>query len=85
MRRKELLAAGFVRDILFRNGDDCQVYISELDHRKVNYKILDSAVRDDGGVIIRILQQYNNVPLIQLYDDDDAMNEFLQGSLELVK
>lgn len=68
-RRKELLAAGYIRDILFRNGDDCQVYIYGLDHQKVEYKILNTYNRDDGSVIIRILQQYNNVPLVQLNED----------------
>ncbi|MBQ2858600.1 MAG: hypothetical protein IJA45_01765 [Oscillospiraceae bacterium] len=66
MRRKELLAAGYIRDVLFRNSDDCQVYIYDLDHGGVDYRILDSFNRDDGSVIIRILQQYNNCPLIEL-------------------
>lgn len=65
MRKKELLAGGYIRDLLFRNPDDAQLYIYELDHRGVAYKILDSFVRD-GSVIIRILQQYNNSPLIEL-------------------
>ena len=68
-RRKETLAAGYIRDILFRTGDDCQVYIYDLDHRHVDYKILETTARDDGSVIIRILQQYNNSPLIQLFDE----------------
>ena len=70
MKRKELLAAGYVRDILFRNPNDAQFYIYDLDHRKVEYRILDSYTRDDGSVIIRILQQYNNSPLIQLFEED---------------
>lgn len=68
-RAKEVLAAGVVRDILFRTGDDYQAYIYDLDHRHVDYKILDTMARDDGSVIIRILQQYNNNPLIQLFED----------------
>lgn len=66
MRRKELLAAGYIRAIRFQNPDDSQVYIYDLDHRGVDYKILDSSFRPDGSVIIRILQQYNNCPLIEL-------------------
>ena len=69
-RRKELLAAGYIRDILFRTGEDCQAYIYNLDQRKAEYKILDTYTRNDGSVIIRILQQYNNAPLIQLYEED---------------
>lgn len=66
MRKKELLAAGYLRDILFWNPDDAQLYIYDLDHRGVDYKILDTCTRSDGSVIIRILQQYNNVDLIEL-------------------
>lgn len=70
MMAKELLAAGYVRDILFRDNSEYELYVYKLDHRKIQYKILDSTVREDGSVIIRILQQYNNSPLIQLYDED---------------
>ena len=66
MRRKELLAAGLIRDILFCSNDEVDLYIHELEHRCVQYEILDRYVRDDGSEIIRIMQQYNNVPLIEL-------------------
>ena len=66
MRRKELLAAGLIRDILFCSNDEVDLYIHELEHRSVQYEILDRYVREDGSEIIRIMQQYNNVPLIEL-------------------
>lgn len=66
MSRKELLAAGYIRDILFCSNDEVDLYIHNLEHRCFEYKILDRYVRDDGSEIIRILQQYNNVPLIEL-------------------
>ena len=66
MRRKELLAAGLIRDILFCSNDEVDLYIHELEHRCVQYEILDRYVREDGSEIIRIIQQYNNVPLIEL-------------------
>ena len=69
-KRKELLAAGYIRDILFQKIDDCKSYLHNLDQRKAEYKILDTYIRDDNSVIIRILQQYNNAPLIQLYEED---------------
>ena len=59
-RAKEVLAGGYIRDLLFRKDIDCQAYIHELDRRNVEYRILDSMAREDGSVIIRILQQYNN-------------------------
>lgn len=67
MRNKTLLAAGVVRDFLFRNQEVFDLYLYDLDHQKVVYKVLDSFVRDDGSIIVRILQQYNNSDLIQLY------------------
>lgn len=67
MRCKSLLAAGIVRDIEFRSKDVFDLYLYDLDHRKAVYQVLDTYVRDDGSMIVRILQQYNNVDLIQLY------------------
>ena len=67
MRNKTLLAAGVVRDIEFRSSDVFDLYLYDLDHKKVVYKVLDSYVRADGSMIVRILQQYNNADLIQLY------------------
>lgn len=67
---KELIAAGYVRDIKFESAYALEIYLYGLDHRKALYKILDRYDREDGSVIVRILQQYNNSPLIQLYKED---------------
>lgn len=69
MKHKELLAAGIVRDIGFSSKDVFDFYLYDLDRKKILYKILDTYVRDDGSMIVRIVQQYNNVGLIQLYED----------------
>lgn len=66
---KQVLAAGYVRDLLFESAYALEIYLYGLDHRKAQYKILDKFTRDDGSVIIRILQQYNNSPLIQLFEE----------------
>lgn len=67
MRVKTVLAAGIVLDLLFRNGDDVEVYLYGLDHRlDVFYKVLDTMQRDDGSVIIRIVKNYNGSDLIEL-------------------
>lgn len=67
MRVKTVLAAGIVQDLLFRNGDDVQVYLYSLDRRlDVCYKILDTLLRDDGSMIIRIVKNYNGSDLIEL-------------------
>lgn len=66
MRNMELLAAGIVRDILFRSADHLDLYLYALDHKKHDYVILDKRNRSDGSVIIRIVTQYNYNELIQL-------------------
>ena len=53
-RKKEILAAGYFRDILFQSKDDLELYIYQLQHRYQNYKILEQYNREDGSVIIRI-------------------------------
>lgn len=63
---KELLAAGIVRDYLFLSMDALECHLYSLDHRKVNYRVLETCERSDGTVLVRILQQYNNSDLIQL-------------------
>ena len=70
MKRKTILAAGYVRDILFSQQDDLDLYLYALDRSGVEYEILDKLQRDDGSIIIRILQQYNQAPLIRLYNED---------------
>ena len=66
-RTRELLAAGYVRDILFKSKDYLIDYLTGLESKKLQYKILEQYNKEDGSVIIRILQQYNTAPLIQLY------------------
>lgn len=68
---KEVLAAGIVRDLWFCHRDALELYIYRLDHQKVTYKIIQRCDRDDGSVLIRIVQQYNNSPLIHLFEEDD--------------
>ena len=67
MKAKEILAAGYVRDILFRSKEVFDLYLYNLDHRKVYYQVIETFTRDDGSVIARILQQYNNAELIHLF------------------
>lgn len=67
---KKLLAAGIVRDLEFRNRHDLDIYIYRLDHNEVEYRILEQWNRPDGSVIIRMIQQYNNSPLVELYEEE---------------
>ena len=66
--KKEILAAGYIRDILFANKREMEAYLDMLDSRKQLYKVLMTYERADKTVIIRIVQQYNNSPLIKIYD-----------------
>ena len=69
-RRKEILAAGIVRDIQFEHHYDLDDYLHALDKRKITYKVLETYDRKDGTMIIRIVQQYNDNRLIQLYKEN---------------
>lgn len=66
---KKLLAAGYVRDLQFDTAEALELYLYDLNLKNLQHKILDKFERADGSIIIRILQQYNNAPLIELYDN----------------
>lgn len=61
-----LLAAGIVRDYEFLTLDHLDLYLYQLDHRKIVYKVLETFERPDQTVVVRIVQQYNNADLIKL-------------------
>ena len=67
-KSKKILAAGIVRDIRFANSDFADEYLYRLDHRGFTYKVLQSCRCDNGTVILRVLQRYNDCDLIELYD-----------------
>ena len=67
-KAKEILAAGIVRDIRFDSPDRADEYLYRLDHLGFTFKVLQSCRCDDGTVILRVLQRYNNCDLIELYD-----------------
>lgn len=68
---RELLAAGIVRDLWFCHKEAADLYLYRLDHNCVLYKIIQRCDQADGSVLIRIVQQYNNSPLIHLFEEDD--------------
>ena len=69
-KRKELLAAGIVRDIRFKDQAELDIYLYGLRKKYMDYKILEQVTRTDGTELARIVQSYNNTPLIQLYEED---------------
>lgn len=69
MKKKELLAAAIVKDYRFINPDELEIYLNELDHKKIRYEVLEKYITKAGPVLVRIAVGYNSSPLIQLYED----------------
>lgn len=67
-KAKDILAAGIVRDIRFDSSVRADAYLFRLDHLGFTYKVLQSCRCDDGTVILRVLQRFNDFDLIDLYD-----------------
>lgn len=67
-KKRELLAAGLVKDYRFRDHEALEAYIYDLELKKIRYEILEKGYCDDGTVLLRISMGYNQTPLIQLYD-----------------
>lgn len=66
IKKKQLLAAGIVRDFRFGCNADLDLYLNCLVYRRINYVILETSTCYDGSVLVRIVQQYNDVDLIDL-------------------
>ena len=67
-KKRELLAAGLVKDYRFRDHEALEAYIYDLEQKKIRYEILEKANCEDGTVLLRISVGYNQTPLIQLYN-----------------
>ena len=67
-KKRELLAAGLVKDYRFRDHEALEGYIYDLEQKKIRYEILEKANCKDGTVLLRISVSYNQTPLIQLYN-----------------
>ena len=52
---KCLLAAGIVRDYEFLSREHLDLYLYQLDHRKIVYQVLETFERPDQTVIVRIV------------------------------
>lgn len=68
-QKRELLAASLVKDYRFINQEEFELYIYELEHKKMPYQILERVDRADETVLLRISLGYNQTPLIQLYEE----------------
>lgn len=68
-KSKELLAAGIVRDLRFRSKTHYQAYLIDRKVAKEQYEVLKVVEQADGTILARIEGQYNNAPLIKLYDE----------------
>lgn len=70
MANKNLLAAGIVRDFRFVSKGAYLTYCRGLHAKKIKFVILESRLCQDGTVLARFVQQYNQNPLIQLSQSD---------------
>ena len=68
-KKRELLAAGLVKDYRFINREEYLAYLDELNSKKMRYHLLEVVTKKDGTVLLRISLGYNQTPLIQLYED----------------
>ena len=66
MKRKELLAAGIVRDFRFRDEAAYHEYLEDLAYRGTEYEVLQREPSKNGTVLARIVTQYNDADLIDL-------------------
>ena len=65
MKKKELLAAGIIRDFRFKNKEEYQKYLTWI---RGKYEVIEMVEKMDGTVLARIITQYNNAELIQLFE-----------------
>lgn len=70
MANKNLLAAGIVRDFRFTSKESFIAYCRGLSAKKHNYQVLESRLCQDGTVLARFVQQYNDNPIIELPQSD---------------
>ena len=69
MKRRELLAAGIVRDYQFANKHLFELHLMKLNGQHRRYEVLEKHECEDGRVLARIVEQYNDSPLIRLYEN----------------
>ena len=67
-KKRELLAAGIVRDFRFISWTEYENYLEELEGKKSTYKVLETFNCQDDTVLVRISVGYNNSRLIELYN-----------------
>ena len=66
MKKRDLLAAGIVRDFRFRDEAAYQEYLEDLAYRGQEYEVLQREPSKNGTVLARIVTQYNDSDLIDL-------------------
>ena len=63
---KVVRASGLVRDIDFEPSGRLTQYLSALDRAGIAYKIIDRFDRADGSIVVRIVVQWRDDPMIEL-------------------
>lgn len=65
---KKLLAAGIVRDFEFDCMESLELYLQRLKQESIAHTVIETYERSDGSVVSRILSQFGNYSLVQLFD-----------------
>ena len=68
-RRRELLAAGVVRDFRFKDQNELDIHLYGLKKKEIRYKVLEQVTERGGTILARILQEHGTAQLIELYED----------------
>lgn len=67
-KKRELLAAGIVKDYRFSSWTEYENYLEELEGKKITYKVLETFHCQDDTVLVRIAVGYNSSRLNELYN-----------------
>lgn len=62
---KKILAAGIKQQIQFDSLKEMYCYIGKLRDQKINHKCISHIEQNDGKVVLTIIKNYNNSPLIE--------------------
>lgn len=60
---KRIQSACLEQTILFELPDELRHYKSELDRKRIPYKVLSESSRPDGSVLLRLKKRYNQYSL----------------------
>ena len=67
---KHVLAAAIREVIMFDNNEECDAYLRK---QRGSYQVIERYKAESGKVLLTINKQYNNTPLLEDLDADEAV------------